>query len=343
MASILLASAGGSIGSSLGLGSIGAFAGKIIGSQIGGLIDNQIFGARRLPDQQGTRLENLAVQTSTYGKAIPQVFGSMRLAGNIIWSQPIKETATTTTQSGGKGGGGRVEQKQTSYAYSVSLAIAICAGEIDNVIRVWADSKVLDTDAGTYRVYTGSEAQLPDSYIESFEGSGSAPAYRGLAYVVIEDFPLADYGNRIPNFTFEVKRKVAAVDAELILEERIKSVVIIPGSGEFVYDTEPQKKVAGQYVGTEFTQGGKSFYLNLNNNTGKTDAVVALDESVEAYELEILNGTNVVRVLSVTEASAFYLAAQQVADFGSLQASVSVKIYQISAVVGRGKVANKTI
>ena len=278
MASILLASAGGSLGTSLGLGVAGSFAGKIIGSQIGGFIDNQIFGPRRLPDQQGRRLEDLAVQTSTYGKAIPQIFGSMRLAGNIIWAQPIKETSTTTTQSSGKGGGGRVEQKQTSYAYSVSLAIAICDGEIDDVIRVWADSKIIDSEAGTYRLYKGDETQLSDTFIESFEGAGNAPAYRGLAYVVIEDFPLADYGNRIPNFTFEVKRKVASVDAELTLEERIKSVVIIPGSGEFVYDTEPQKKVAGQYVGTEFTQGGKSFYLNLNNNTGKTDALVALDQ-----------------------------------------------------------------
>src|SRR5690606_12690271 len=113
MASVLLSSAGSAIGGSIG-GPIGAAAGNYIGSKLGGYIDDQIFGPRRLPDKEGRRLESLAVQTSTYGKAIPQIFGSMRLGGNIIWSRPIKETATTTTQSGGKGGGGRVEQKQTS-------------------------------------------------------------------------------------------------------------------------------------------------------------------------------------------------------------------------------------
>ena len=33
-----------------------------------------------------------------------------------------------------------------------------------------------------------------------------APAYRGVAYVVFEDLALGDYGNRVPQFTFEVIR-----------------------------------------------------------------------------------------------------------------------------------------
>ena len=74
---------------------------------------------------------------------------------------------------------------------------------------------------GVYRLYKGTEDQNPDPTIESYEGVGSTPAYRGLAYVVIEDFPLANYGNRIPNFTFEVKRKKNANDS---LPNKIESV-----------------------------------------------------------------------------------------------------------------------
>jgi hypothetical protein len=70
---------------------------------------------------------------------------------------------------------------------------------------------------------------------------------------------------------------------------------------------------------------------------------VALDEVVEAYELEILNGANVVRVLAVSAGAASYSAAQQIADFGAKQASVSVRIYQISSAVGRGKPANASV
>ncbi len=37
-------------------------------------------------------------------------------------------------------------------------------------------------------------------------GAGFAPAYRGVAYVVFEDLALEPFGNRVPQFTFEVVR-----------------------------------------------------------------------------------------------------------------------------------------
>lgn len=53
-------------------------------------------------------------------------------------------------------------------------------------------------------LYTGSETQLPDSLIVSHQGATSTPAYRGTCYAVWEDFPLADFGNRLPNIRAEV-------------------------------------------------------------------------------------------------------------------------------------------
>jgi hypothetical protein len=41
------------------------------------------------------------------------------------------------------------------------------------------------------RVHLGHEGQEPDPLIAAKE-AGDAPAYRGLAYVVFERFPLAD-------------------------------------------------------------------------------------------------------------------------------------------------------
>lgn len=228
-------------------------------------------------------MQDLAVQTSTYGKVIPTVYGTVRIAGNVIWSRPIKETAVTTTQSGGgKGGGGKVQQSSTEYSYSVSLAIAICAGEISEIQRVWADARLLNLDIGTYRLYKGSETQTPDSFIESFEGVGNTPAYRGISYVVIEDFPLADYGNRIPNFTFEVKRKLKNPDwLGESTEDMIKSVIMIPGSGEFVYDTQVDYKVFGEQVGANWVQAGAKIPVNMHNHRGRANALEALDQMKE--------------------------------------------------------------
>ena len=55
-----------------------------------------------------------------------------------------------------------------------------------------------------FRFYEGGEDQLPDPLIEAAEGHGRTPAFRGLAYLVFEDLPLENFGNRIPNITAEV-------------------------------------------------------------------------------------------------------------------------------------------
>jgi hypothetical protein len=282
MASIVLSAAGSAAGSYLG--PLGSLAGRAVGSFVGQQVDNRLFSSSRRVSSSRGRLTELAVQTSTYGKMIPVVYGSSRIAGNIIWALPIKETATTQRSSagGGKGGGSpRVSQSQTSYSYSVTLAIAICEGPIDAVLRVWADAKVVSPDEAGYTLYWGDETQLPDPLIESYEGVGATPAYRGLAYVVIEDFPLADYGNRIPNFTFEVKRRMLARDSETPVEELISSMVMIPGSGEFVYDTIVQNKVPGVEVGGNWVQQGEQLRINQNNQAGKADALLSLDQLQE--------------------------------------------------------------
>lgn len=282
MASIVLSSAGAAVGSAA-LGPVGGILGGQLAGQLGGAIDARLFGQQDLPVRQGPRLQDLAVQTSTYGTMIPVLYGTVRIAGNVIWARPIEETATTTTsEAGGKAGGGKVSQSTTTYSYSVTLAIALCEGEIDAVQRVWADSKQLDVSQGSWRLYKGAEDQLPDPLIESFEGVGTTPAYRGLAYVVIEDFPLADYGNRIPNFTFEVQRKVLPAEVGgLPLEEAITAVTLIPGSGEFVYDTQVQYKLSGEQAGGTWAVQGSRERINLHNLDNKANALVALDQLQE--------------------------------------------------------------
>lgn len=75
---------------------------------------------------------------------------------------------------------------------------------------VWLCSKyVARTKTGaqfnfTMRVYTGSETQLPDSALEELVGAGNQTGYRGLFYLVFEDFDLSKFGNRIPNLEVEV-------------------------------------------------------------------------------------------------------------------------------------------
>ena len=67
--------------------------------------------------------------------------------------------------------------------------------------------------------------------------------------------------------------------------------------------------------------------------------LVPLAEELEAYEVEIIDGAIVKRVLNTDTASAVYTAAQQTADWGApLGAgdSLTVRIFQLSALVWRG-------
>lgn len=199
------------------------------GALAGGLLGNVLFPVE---GPKGPRLQELNVQHSTVGAPIPLVFGTGLLAGNIIFSGGLVETKHES--GGGKGG----PSGPTTYSYAVDVAIGICEGPIDGIRRIWADADLIydasDDETLEERltlqgvdfndianaiaelralstqtfealtIYLGTEDQLPDPTIESHLVAGTVPAFRGLAYIVFTNFQLEKYGNRIPNFRFEV-------------------------------------------------------------------------------------------------------------------------------------------
>lgn len=232
MADFGTALVGAGIGFAFG-GPTGALIGYSMGSTIGSLLFPPDLGT-----VEGPRLQDLQIQSSAEGAPIPQAYGTVRLAGNIIWGKPLQEHKHTE-EVGGKGGGGGGES--VSYTYTADFAIALCEGPITAIRKLWADGKLImdvseptaaeqatvaaggfldnilqrqqaffgETMAvgrtgGTIRIYKGDETQLPDPLIEADLGAGQTPAYRGVAYIVFDNFELADYGNRIPNITAEV-------------------------------------------------------------------------------------------------------------------------------------------
>ncbi|MEQ1615452.1 MAG: glycoside hydrolase/phage tail family protein, partial [Hyphomicrobiaceae bacterium] len=74
-----------------------------------------------------------------------------------------------------------------------------------------------------------------------------------------------------------------------------------------------------------------------------TAAEVPLFEASEAYEIDIMDGATVKRSLAASIPRVIYTAAQQIADFGAPQASVLVRVCQMSAVWGRGATRSAVI
>lgn len=195
---------GSTYGAAIGLT---ASSGWLIGSIIGTLL----FPPPG-PVTEGPRLGDLTVMSSAYGMPIPIIYGTIRVAGNMIWSTGIDEVRNKK-KSGGKGLGGGGSTSIT-YEYFATFAIGLCEGVADDVLRIWADGKLIydktttDDDiikAGLeFRFYDGNEAQEPDSAIEADKGVDETPAYRGLCYLVFDNLPLKDFANRIPSLTVEV-------------------------------------------------------------------------------------------------------------------------------------------
>src|SRR5947209_13399624 len=230
MAALVLSVAGAAAGGAV-FGPAGAIAGRLVGAIGGNLIDRALFATHSERNLEGPPVAGLDVMASTEGAPIPRVYGRARLAGQVIWATQIEEVVSFHSDTeGGKGGGNTVTTDTTTYTYFANFAVGLCAGPIGRIGRIWADGKPLDLTGLTVRSYIGSETQTPDPLIVAREGSGNAPAYRGLAYVVLERLPLADFGNRIPQLSFELMRPLGR------LEKMVRAVTLIPGSTEFGYE-----------------------------------------------------------------------------------------------------------
>ncbi|WP_136442344.1 baseplate multidomain protein megatron [Pacificoceanicola onchidii] len=290
MATILFSVAGAAIGSSIGgsvLGLSMTAVGRFIGASLGRAIDQRIMGQGSEAVEVG-KIDRFRVTGAGEGAAIAQTYGRMRIGGHVIWATEFKEKVKK------KGGGGKGAPSQPTvkeYSYSLSLALALCEGEITSVQRVWADGAEVAIKDLNMRVYRGTKDQLPDPKMEAVEGVGLVPAYRGTAYVVMEDLELSNFGNRIPQFSFEVTRPDLEDEAEVA--QAVTGVAMIPGTGEYALATEPvyMNYAAGTANPFGVTKKGKRV-VNVNSPSEEPDFNTSLKQLTD--ELPACKATSLV-------------------------------------------------
>ncbi|MDX2050395.1 MAG: glycoside hydrolase TIM-barrel-like domain-containing protein [Rickettsiaceae bacterium] len=211
----------------------------------------------------------LVAQTANYH--IPLIFGKAKAEGRLIFASIIREEAKESTVANYFAKYLR-SKISVEFLYYCDFAIGICEGEIESIERIWCDGEIIDISPYVHRIYKGTQDQMPDSIIEQHAKNKIAPAHRGLAYIVFENFPLYEFGNQIPKFSFEVTRKPKLSSNTKTVEKKIKAVNIIPGSGEFVYDTEIQtKKISYE------NQEVATITINANNKDAIADAIYSLN------------------------------------------------------------------
>ncbi len=264
MATLLLRQAGSAVGTLIG-GPLGGIVGGALGAVGGAVLDETLARALAPRKKPPAAIDTLPLTGSAEGAPVRKLWGRMRLGGNVIWCAQFQSFDTKAKASSGKGSGASA----TTTHYSLSFAVAFCEGAGDvSLGRIWADGVELDRTQYGYAFYNGSESQGPDSWIEAVEGTGAVPAYRGTCYIVFHDMALDAFGNRMPQLTAELIRMPPVTDPD-DLTQTLRSVALLPGSGEFAYGTTEYQSSDGF---------GNWFPENVHGRGLRPDVLVSLDQ-----------------------------------------------------------------
>lgn len=149
------------------------------------------------------RILSLQIQQSSYGLALPIVFGQNRIAGNLIDYTDFTAVATTTrTTQGGKGGGG-VTQEDTKYTYEAAVIMGLCHGPIAGIPSWWRDKeRRYDLGELGLTLMTGQHEQQPWAWMQG-KHPERALGYSDTAYVCSPNYSLGSNA-QVPNHMFEV-------------------------------------------------------------------------------------------------------------------------------------------
>lgn len=107
----------------------------------------------------------------------------------------------------------------------------IFGGLITQAYQTGAISGSIGAGGASMRWYVGDYDQLPDALIEGDVGAGNAPAFRGYAYLVIENFDISKYGG-VPTFLATMEN-MDIVTLEDIANQFCERVGIEPQDKDF--------------------------------------------------------------------------------------------------------------
>ena len=154
---------------------------------------------------RGNKIADFTVSTAEYGAPVPEILGTTRVSGNVIYYDDFTAHEHRETQRSGKGGHSKTVT--ISYTYTVAVLMGLCEGPISGVKRVWVGKEIYNYPDSNIQMtlWKGSQDQKPWAYVTGKHPDKALP-YTGLAYMagVID---LGDSGS-MPNYNFEVAGKL---------------------------------------------------------------------------------------------------------------------------------------
>lgn len=154
---------------------------------------------------RANKISEFTVNTAEYGAVVPEIIGTVRTAGNVIYYDDFTAHEHRETHKAGKGG--KSKQVSITYTYTVAVILGLCEGPISGIGKVWIGKNVHNYPADDIQLtlFDGKENQQPWAYTQGKHPDKALP-YSGLAYMagVID---LGDSGS-MPSYNFEVKGRL---------------------------------------------------------------------------------------------------------------------------------------
>lgn len=154
---------------------------------------------------RANKISEFTVNTAEYGAVVPEIIGTVRTAGNVIYYDDFTAHEHRETHKAGKGG--KSKQVSITYTYTVAVILGLCEGPIAGIGKVWVGKNVHNYPADDIQLtlFDGKENQQPWAYTQGKHPDKALP-YPGLAYMagVID---LGDSGS-MPSYNFEVKGRL---------------------------------------------------------------------------------------------------------------------------------------
>ena len=157
------------------------------------------------------RYNGLQIQSSSRSVPIAILYGTNKIAPNVIWSGGFY--AIPNYQKGGGKGGGKQLQ---AYTYYTSFLMGLCEGPINNYWTTFVNQQQLFQlyGSGLEQTTGGTTPQTPWGYLQAFF-PGQALGYNGLAYVGAFSYNLGTTPN-LPQFSFEISGITSIINGNVV-------------------------------------------------------------------------------------------------------------------------------
>ena len=119
------------------------------------------FFRGRTTTTRANKISEFTVNTAEYGAVVPEIIGTVRTAGNVIYYDDFTAHEHRETHKAGKGG--KSKQVSITYTYTVAVILGLCEGPISGIGKVWIGKNVHNYPADDIQLtlFDGKENQQP--------------------------------------------------------------------------------------------------------------------------------------------------------------------------------------